>query len=59
VWADLKERVHLEVLGADGRGILKWIFQEIEWGGMGLIDLAQGREKWWAVVKAVMNLQVS
>jgi hypothetical protein len=25
---------------------------------MDWIDLAQGRDRWWALVKAVMNLQV-
>jgi hypothetical protein len=32
--------------------------QEVEWGGMNWIDLAQDRDRWWAVVNAVMNLQV-
>jgi hypothetical protein len=28
-------------------------------GGMDWIDLAQDRGKWWVLVNAVMNLQVS
>jgi hypothetical protein len=32
---------------------------EIGWGGVDLIDLAQDRDKWRALVNAVMNLRVS
>jgi hypothetical protein len=43
--------------GIDGRIILKWILDE--WvGGMDWIDLAQDRNRWRAVVNAVMNLWV-
>jgi hypothetical protein len=32
---------------------------EVECGGMGWIDLAQNRDRWWrAVVNVVMNLRV-
>jgi hypothetical protein len=27
-WGNLKERAHVEVLGVDGRIILKWIFKK-------------------------------
>ena len=27
-------------------------------GGMGCIDLAQDRDRWWALINAVMNLQI-
>jgi hypothetical protein len=47
----------LENTDIDGRIILKWILEK--WvGGMDWIDLAQYRDEWRAVVKAVMNLQV-
>jgi hypothetical protein len=32
--------------------------QEMESGGMDWIDLAQDKERWWALVNAVMNLRV-
>jgi hypothetical protein len=50
---------HLEDPGGDESIILKWIFEKWD-GGIGWIDLAQDRDRWWwAVVNAVMNLQVS
>jgi hypothetical protein len=33
--------------------------REIGWGGMDLIDLAQDRDQWRALVNMVMNLQVA
>jgi hypothetical protein len=32
--------------------------QEVGCGGMEWIGLAQDRERWWALLSAVMNLQV-
>jgi hypothetical protein len=37
---------------------IKIDLQEVGWGGMDWIDMAQGRERWRAVVNAVMNLRV-
>jgi hypothetical protein len=34
-------------------------FGEIGWGNMNWIDLAQDRDKWGALVNAVMNLRDS
>jgi len=32
--------------------------QEVGWGAMDQIDPAQDRDRWWAAVNMVMNLQV-
>jgi hypothetical protein len=47
---------HLGDLRVDGRIILKWILKNWN-GGMDWIDLAQVRDRWRAVVNAVMNLR--
>jgi len=53
-WGNLRERVHLEDPGVDGRIILRWVFRK--WvGGMDWIDLGQDRHMWWARANSVMN----
>jgi hypothetical protein len=37
---------------------IKTNLKEIGWGGVEWIHLTQNRAHWWAVVNAVMNLQV-
>ena len=56
-WGNLSKRDHLEDPGVDGRVILRCIFRKGD-GGMDWIDLAQDRDRWWAVVNAVVNLRV-
>jgi hypothetical protein len=54
---ELTEGDHLQDAGVDVRIIYQWIFRR--WvGGYGLIELLQDRDKWRAVVNAVMNLRV-
>jgi hypothetical protein len=53
-WENLRKRGHLGDPGLEGRIILRWI----GCGGMDWIDLAQDRDRWQALVTAVMNLRV-
>jgi len=42
----------LEDLGVDKRIILKMDIQQVGWGGMDWIDMAQERDWWWAIFNA-------
>ena len=57
-WGNLSVRAHLGDPDVDGRIILRWIFRKWVVGGMDWIELAQDKDRWWAFVKAVMNLWV-
>jgi hypothetical protein len=50
-------KVRLKDQGVDGRMGSKWTLGRLAWG-MEWILLAQGRDRWRAVVNAVMNLRV-
>jgi hypothetical protein len=47
----------LEDPGVDGRIILQWILEKCV-GGRDWMDLAQDRDRWRAVVNAVMKFRV-
>jgi len=47
----------LKDLDGNGRVILKWIFKMLDVGGMDWIDVAQDRDRWRALVNAVMSLR--
>jgi len=57
-WGNLRERHHLRDQGVYGRIILRWIFRKWDVRGIDWIELAQDRDRRWALVNAVMNLPV-
>jgi hypothetical protein len=59
-WGNLRERNHLEDPGINGGGDnIKMDLQEMGFGGMDWIDLAQYKYRWRALVNVVMNLRVA
>ena len=56
-WGNVRERHRLGDPGADGR-ISRLVFRKWDVGVMGWIELAQDRDRWRALVNAVMNLRV-
>jgi hypothetical protein len=57
-WERQKERGNWEDQDVDGWTIFKLILREVGWDGMDWIDLAQDRDRWRALVNAVINLRV-
>jgi hypothetical protein len=57
-WGNLKGRNHLEDPGIDRRIILRWIFRKWARRGRNCTDLAQDKDRWWALVNSIMNLHV-
>jgi hypothetical protein len=57
-WEILRERDHLGDPGVNEGINIKMDLQEVGCGGMDWIDLAQDRDRWRALVNAVMNLRV-
>jgi hypothetical protein len=48
----------LEDTSVDGRIILTWIFRKWDWG-FNSIHVAQDRNRWLALINAVMKFRVS
>jgi hypothetical protein len=58
-WGKVGDRDHCGDPSVGGRIILRWIFRNWHVGrAMDWIELAQDRDRWWAPVNTVMNLQV-
>ena len=55
---NLRERDKCRDPEADGRIILRWIIRKWDVDGMGWIELARDRDRWRALVNAVMNIRV-
>ena len=56
-WEKLRERDHYDDLVVGGKIIWKLIFKKWD-GGTDWIDLAQDRDRWRALLNAVMNLRL-
>jgi hypothetical protein len=56
-WENPKGKDHLKDQGVDGRMGSKWILGRLA-GDVEWIHLAQDRDRWRAVVNAVMNFRV-
>jgi hypothetical protein len=60
-WGNRRDRDRWGDPGIEGRIILGWIFKKWDVGVCGCADsigLAQDRDKWQALVSALMNLRV-
>jgi hypothetical protein len=49
---------HLKDQGIDGSMGSKWTSGRLAGGGVEWIHLAEDRDRWWAVMNAVVNLRV-
>jgi hypothetical protein len=58
-WGDLREKDHLLDVGVNERKLLKMDIQEVGLGGMDWIDLSQDTDRWRALVKAVINININ
>jgi len=51
-----RERFYLDDARIEGRIILNWLFRKCD-VGMDWIAITQGRDGWWGLENATMNLQ--
>jgi hypothetical protein len=58
LWGNQKERDHFENLEVDEMIVLNLIFKKC-YGSMDWIDLVQGRDRWRALAKAVLNTRLT
>jgi hypothetical protein len=56
-WGDLSDGDHLGAPGVDGKITLKWVVNKRD-EGMDWIEMVQHRDRWRALVNAVMNIRV-
>ena len=56
-WGNLRERDNWGDPGADGRIILIWLFRKWDVGVWTGLSLAQDRDRWRALLNALMNLR--
>jgi hypothetical protein len=52
-----EEKKHLEDPGEDESIILRWIYRKRDGRDMGWIELAQGRDRWRALMNAEKNIR--
>jgi len=57
-WGNLRERDHWGDPGVDGRKILRWNFRKWDVGLWDWMELAEDRDRWRALMNAVMNHRV-
>ena len=58
-WGIVRERGYLGDPGIEGRVNIKMDLQEMGCRSMDWIEVAEGRDRWRALVNAVMNLRVA
>jgi hypothetical protein len=54
----MSDRDHLKDTERRWEDNIKMDLQDVGWRGMVWIDLAEDRDRWWALVNAVMKLWV-
>jgi len=57
-WRSLRERGHWGDQDVDGRIILRWFFRKLGGGGGDWMELAQDKDRWWALVSTVRDFGV-